>query len=195
MTDTVHILEFSEQGMGGHILGVFATAELARAELRLRIEASGEAYRNVGPDRWDDHGDMLTITEHAVAGEREEPVRFMRNFLADHRAQLHSVRVGLRFPAGSVGRTAGYLHDVVEDSEVTVADIRAKFGDDVADAVDAVTRREGEVYADFIARAGQHPVGRAVKLADLRDNLSDLPEGTLRERYRRAVLALLDPKI
>ena len=68
-------------------------------------------------------------------------------------------------------RIVGVLHDVVEDTSVTVGELRAEgFSDDVLTALDAVTKREGEEHMDFVARAGANPIGRRVKLVDLADN-------------------------
>lgn len=63
----------------------------------------------------------------------------------------------------------------------------------MVDAVDALTRREGESYEDSIERVAKVPLARKVKLADLESNMdlrrlsqvttSDL--GRL-DRYRRA---------
>lgn len=41
---------------------------------------------------------------------------------------------------------AAFLHDVVEDTEYTIGDIRSRFGDDVAFLVDVVTKRKKERY-------------------------------------------------
>ncbi|MEU1761170.1 HD domain-containing protein [Micromonospora sp. NPDC005652] len=66
---------------------------------------------------------------------------------------------------------AGLLHDVVEDSETTLADLCAMgYSDLVVDTVDSVTARPGEEYADRVLRAAAHPLGKHVKLADLTHN-------------------------
>ena len=65
---------------------------------------------------------------------------------------------------------AAALHDVVEDTHVTLDRIRDEFGGDVARLVDGVTRRRGEPYRDFIYRAGAEPGTRALKTADVTIN-------------------------
>jgi hypothetical protein len=45
------------------------------------------------------------------------------------------------------------------------------FSREVVDAVDALTRRKGESYEDFIDRVSLHALARKVKLADLADNM------------------------
>jgi (p)ppGpp synthase/HD superfamily hydrolase len=109
---------------------------------------------------------------------------------------LHSVRVAERLGAQGECEAivlAGLLHDVVEDGGVELAEIRRLFGDRVAEAVDAVSRRDGETYSAFIHRAAAHPDGRLVKQADVRDNLGR-PGGaaSLRKRYRTALEVLAD---
>lgn len=100
---------------------------------------------------------------------------------------------------------AGLLHDVVEDTPVTLDDLRAAgYPPEVVDAVDAVSRREGETYMDMIRRAAAHPLGRLVKLADNSHNSSEErlahldPENAefLRRRYAKARAVLLaDPAV
>lgn len=65
------------------------------------------------------------------------------------------------------------LHDAVEDSALTLADLKAmKFSPRVISGVDSVTKREGESYPEAVARASMHPDGRLVKLSDNLDNSS-----------------------
>lgn len=94
------------------------------------------------------------------------------------------------------------LHDIVEDTDYTLEDLRSYgFGDTVVDAVDAITRRDGETYWDYIWRCGQNEIARAVKLFDLTDNSRTIRmgdkraeiEGMVRSRYNRALEYLVGP--
>lgn len=49
--------------------------------------------------------------------------------------------------------------------------VRRQFGDAVADAVDALSRREGETYEAFVDRCAADEIARVVKIADLTDNM------------------------
>ncbi|MFI7073496.1 HD domain-containing protein [Micromonospora sediminicola] len=95
---------------------------------------------------------------------------------------------------------AGLLHDVVEDTPISLDDLRAAgFPEAVVSAVDAVSRRDGETYMDMIRRAAADPLGRLVKLADNAHNSSEErlanldPEAAafLRRRYAKARAVLL----
>ncbi len=68
-------------------------------------------------------------------------------------------------------QTADALHDLIEDTGWTLDDLRAEgFPPEVVDAVDSVTKRDGEDYFDMVRRAAADPIGRWVKLADNLDN-------------------------
>ena len=41
----------------------------------------------------------------------------------------------------------------------------------IIDGILSVTKREGETYDEFVARAKRNPLGRIVKIHDLEDNL------------------------
>lgn len=67
---------------------------------------------------------------------------------------------------------AAVLHDVVEDTAVTLDDLRAEgFPSEVLVAVAALTKAKGESRLEAARRAALNPIARAVKLADVRDNM------------------------
>ena len=77
-----------------------------------------------------------------------------------------------------MGRTeeekiVGVLHDVVEDTEWTFAQLAAEgFSQEVIDALQCVTKlSENENYDDFIERGKKNPLATAVKINDLSDNM------------------------
>lgn len=82
----------------------------------------------------------------------------------------HPARVAARVADDEYAAAAAWLHDVVEDTDVTLSDLEARFPTEVTDAVDALTRRDGEAPADYYARVRQVPLALQVKLADLEDN-------------------------
>jgi (p)ppGpp synthase/HD superfamily hydrolase len=83
---------------------------------------------------------------------------------------LHPLRVMLRLETVEERRVA-VLHDVVEDSGVTLDTLRRKgLPEQEVLAVAALTKGEGETYDAFIERAGRNGLARRVKLADLEDN-------------------------
>lgn len=81
------------------------------------------------------------------------------------------------------------LHDVLEDSTVTVENLRNDhhLPLEICDAVDILTKNEGEDYADYLRRVKANPLSKVVKLADLLDNanLDRLPKVTDDDRARR----------
>lgn len=90
---------------------------------------------------------------------------------------------------------AAILHDVVEDTAVTVEEIKLRFGEVVAEAVDALTRRDNETYAGYIKRLKPNHIARKIKLADLRDNLGRIDQlpphkRAVRNRYQKGLVQL-----
>jgi (p)ppGpp synthase/HD superfamily hydrolase len=107
---------------------------------------------------------------------------------------LHPLRVMVRMQT-DLGRTVAVLHDVVEDTIYTLADLRdLGYSAEVVSAVDSLTHRNDESYEEYILHARENPVAREVKLADLDDNLtnnrdvdSKADEAIRVSRYRLAV--------
>lgn len=84
---------------------------------------------------------------------------------------LHPLRVMLRMTSAHE-RMAAVLHDVVEDTPVSLAQLAAEgFASEVIAAVDALTKRAGESRIDAAHRAAADPVARQVKLADNAENM------------------------
>lgn len=86
------------------------------------------------------------------------------------------------------------LHDVVEDTDVTLETLAKIFPKEVIEAIAVMTHAEDEPYLEYVARVKTNPIAKKVKLADLRHNsdesrLPDADEATLayfREKYRKA---------
>ena len=87
------------------------------------------------------------------------------------------------------------LHDVVEDSDYTLADLgEMGFPATVLDALAMLTHDDGSAYLEYVARLKTNLIARAVKLADLRHNsdltrLDHVDEKALArvEKYRKAI--------
>ena len=67
------------------------------------------------------------------------------------------------------------LHDTVEDSTVTLGEIDHQFGGLVAEGVNAMTKRTGESYDDYLARVMANPRAKRVKYHDMFDNYRRIP--------------------
>lgn len=86
-------------------------------------------------------------------------------------------------------RIVALLHDVVEDSSYTLDDLKKQhFSDSVIDALECLTKKEGEEYDDFIDRISGNRLAARVKILDMRDNsnLSRLKSISPKDRERAA---------
>lgn len=109
----------------------------------------------------------------------------------------HPIAVAAPFryhPRRKILYPAALLHDVVEDCGAMLDEIEEKFGKEIRDIVDAVSRRDSETYTQFIERVALHPDGTLVKLSDIADNVSperETPDGAeFLVRYHKARLVL-----
>lgn len=87
---------------------------------------------------------------------------------------LHALEVGMR-GANKTQMLAGFLHDVVEDSDVTLEDL-AKWGfsQEVVTVVDLLTHKKGDTYEAYIANllSSGNLDAIAVKITDLKHNIA-----------------------
>ena len=100
----------------------------------------------------------------------------------------HPLRV-MRAMVTESERIVAVLHDVVEDTTVTLEQLRDEgFSEDVLAAVDALTKRPGESRMQAAARAKLNPIARRVKLADNADNqdMTRIANPTDKDRARIA---------
>lgn len=71
-------------------------------------------------------------------------------------------------------QAVAWLHDILEDTPVTISDLRAEFpthgSNSVVVAVVALTKVKGESNEDYYTRVATNEIARAVKLHDLHDN-------------------------
>ena len=89
------------------------------------------------------------------------------------------------------------LHDVMEDTDITDAELSAQVPPRVMDALRLLTHDPAEDYSDYVKRIRENPDAKAVKLADLRHNsdtgrLSPADAASSKtaercEKYRRAM--------
>ena len=119
----------------------------------------------------------IEIASSAHAGQRDK---------AGQPYIFHPLRVMLRVNSEHE-QMAAVLHDVVEDTSVTLARLEQEgFPAEVLRAIAALTKLPGETRLDAAMRAAADPVARVVKLADNAENmdLSRIPNPTDRDYAR-----------
>ena len=73
---------------------------------------------------------------------------------------------------GEDEKITALLHDVVEDTPWTLEKLEAEgFSHKIIQALDCLTKREGESYEEFIERVKSNPLAIKVKINDLEDNM------------------------
>lgn len=107
-----------------------------------------------------DKAALICVTKHAGQRDKMGCAYFQ-----------HPMRVAMRCHTDEEKMVA-LLHDTIEDTDVTAEYLLAEgFPQSVVDGILSVTKRPGESYEEFVARAKRNPLGRVVKLHDLEDNL------------------------
>jgi len=84
---------------------------------------------------------------------------------------LYLERVAARCSTNAETAVA-FLNDSIEDTDITPDYLlRHGFPQEIVEGILSVTKRDGESYEDFVARAKQNTIGRMVKIHDLEDNM------------------------
>lgn len=118
---------------------------------------------------------------------------------------LHVLDVVLRCKTQDE-RIVAALHDVVEDTEITLETLSEYFEPHIVEAVKAITKsKTPEPYSAYLARVKANPLALAVKIADIASNLSfsrlqelkridPATENRLRQKYTHALEILIGDK-
>lgn len=139
--------------------------------------------------------DIAALARQAHAGQVD---RAGRDYFDAHLTPIAAAAACF----GPDAEAAGWLHDVLEDTDLTATDLAGRgVPPAVVEAVESVTRRSDETYEELITRAAAHPLGCLVKLVDNAWNIASNPglaaldPGTaaamLADRYRPARVRLL----
>lgn len=96
-------------------------------------------------------------------------------------------------------RIVALLHDVVEDTEITLGELRVYFTEDIINAIDCLTHRSGVPYFEYINEIKTNKLALDIKKLDLLHNmdLSRLKVVTEKdkqrvEKYKKAYCLLCD---
>jgi guanosine-3',5'-bis(diphosphate) 3'-pyrophosphohydrolase len=167
---------------------------------------------------WRSWDDVVAALEGAVSPHTTERLRQAYEFAAaSHRGQVrpagepyvkHLLEVLEILIAGAGIRDertllTAILHDVVEDTDRTLAEVRSRFGDEIADLVEWLTKPDSEpehasvVRRSYLNRFEQAP-GAAVdvKLADRLSNVQRLdthPSADKQRLYYRETIENIVP--
>jgi len=84
---------------------------------------------------------------------------------------LHPLRVMARVQS-EAEKIAAVLHDIIEDTDYTIENLREKgYSKEILEAIECLTKRDGENYDEFVQRSKANPIARKVKIADIEDNM------------------------
>lgn len=92
-------------------------------------------------------------------------------------------------------KAAAYLHDTLEDTDVTADDLRiAGIPENVVNAVEILTHEKSKDYFDYLKLVKSNDIAKAVKLADLKhnsdiDRLKEITDKDVKRlnKYKKAI--------
>ncbi|SHO59172.1 GTP pyrophosphokinase [Vibrio quintilis] len=95
---------------------------------------------------------------------------------------LHPLRVMFQFDSEKE-RIVAVLHDVIEDSDMSLSEIKCcGFSDEITEALDCLSRKQAESYDDFIDRILTNKLACIIKIEDIKDNLNVTRLNKLQEK-------------
>ena len=95
---------------------------------------------------------------------------------------LHPLRMMMRLTT-TAEMIVALLHDVVEDSDWTLEQLRQEgFAAEIIAALDLLTHRPQQSYQEYIDNIAANPLARKAKIVDLEDNMDLRQLPTLSEK-------------
>ena len=126
-----------------------------------------------GQTRWDNVTPYITHPETVALMIRDD----FKNYDCVHEAEI-----------------VAWLHDVIEDTPVSLESLIRRFPTDIIVAIEAITHRENESYVEYLQRVSKNKIATIVKIVDIAHNLSELPfppyHQQRRDKYELALLYL-----
>ena len=101
----------------------------------------------------------------------------------------HSQFVANGFIWGSFENIVAWLHDVVEDTDITLQDIYENFPSIIGHAINAITKRKIENYLDYILSVKKNKIATNVKIQDIKHNMQTV-KGAKKDKYMLALYIL-----
>ena len=157
---------------------MYDASQVAKPDKVSGIEAEEADDRDDGDDGDDE--DLMTEVDAIAQHGRASAIASIA-----HRGQVdklgydyidHPARVAEAFDwlDEPVAHCAAWLHDVVEDSDITAKDLlSAGILPEIVEVVELLTRRDEVADKAYYERIRMHPIALAVKFADLADNEAD----------------------
>ena len=95
---------------------------------------------------------------------------------------------------------AALLHDVVEDTDITMDELAEQFPEEVIEVLRLLTHREDVPYFDYVRSVKANPIAMKIKLADIAHNsdqsrcpeMSEAHRQYFRHKYKTAKAILTE---
>ncbi len=92
---------------------------------------------------------------------------------------------------GQDAKVIAWLHDVLEDTDTTVADLQSNgISQTNIEIIQMLTKKREQCFEDYIDLIGRFELARKVKVADIIANLSDNPSNKQVVKFSKALIKL-----
>jgi (p)ppGpp synthase/HD superfamily hydrolase len=130
----------------------------------------------------------MTIYNHALMFATLKHLGKKRKVSGDDYI-IHPLRVATNI-ATDIQKIAALLHDTIEDTNTTYAELLINFGNEIAELVQLLSHNKADTYMQYIEKVCTNRDAAMIKIADINDNLADFPSDRMKEKAQQ-VLPLL----